>query len=298
VKHICAILLLIVIVAKPAYSQVPDFSKVPNLNKNDSAGITQLINNGVKISLGKAICWFPKDSLSEEQMSAVASMINRGISAAEKFIHAPLPWQAHAINEPYTFYFRFDTIISHASMAGFVSISFWRIKSGKAPWLHEALHEMLDTSTGSWFNSSVTEDEANKEMPLWLFEGLPDYISLKVSQLENLPWYDVFSKTSATNIDSIFKEDLKSEKASYILPFIGKKGIIAELSSKDRVLYAPTFYHGSSSFAGYIADKYGIEILLSTISSFRKEQEKIEELTAKQIDVLKREWIDKMGIAK
>jgi hypothetical protein len=40
---------------------------------------------------------------------------------------------------------------------------------------------MLDTNTGSWFSTSITEDEANKEMPLWLFEGLPDYISLKVS---------------------------------------------------------------------------------------------------------------------
>jgi hypothetical protein len=183
-------------------------------------------------------------------------------------------------------------------MAGFVSVSFWRIKSGKAPWLHEALHEMLDTNTGSWFNPSITEDEANKEMPLWLFEGLPDYISLKVSQLENLPWYDVFSRSGATNIDSIFMEDMKSTKASYIISFIGKKGIIAELDSKDRILFAPAFYHGSSSFVQYVVDKYGVEILLSAISSFRKEQEKIEELTGKSIDNLKEEWINKLGIAK
>jgi hypothetical protein len=55
-------------------------------------------------------------------------------------------------------------------------------------------------------------------------------------------------------------------------------------------LYAPAFYHGSSSFVQYIVDKYGVEILLSAISSFRKEQEKIEQLTAKSIDILKEEW--------
>ena len=93
-------------------------------------------------------------------------------------------------------------------------------------------------------------------------------------------------------------EDMKSGKASYILSFIGKKGIMPELDSKDRILYAPAFYHGSSSFVGYIADKYGIEILLNAISSFGKEQEKIEEVTGKQIDILKREWTDKMGIDK
>jgi len=297
-KYCCLIVAFLFTHAKPVCCQIPDFSKVPNLYKNDSAGITRLINNGEKISSGKAVCWFPKDSLSEEQMTAITAMIDKGISAAEKFINAPLPWQGHAINEPYTFYFRFDSIISHASAAGFVSISFWRIKSGKAPWLHEALHEMLDTNTGSWFSPSVSEDEANKEMPLWLFEGLPDYISAKVSQQENLPWFDVFSRSSRTNIDSIFMEDMKSDKASYILSFIGKKGILPELDSKDRILYAPAFYHGSSSFVGYIADKYGIEILLNAISSFGKEQEKIEEVTGKQIDILKREWIDKMGIAK
>jgi hypothetical protein len=43
---------------------------------------------------------------------------------------------------------------------------------------------MLDASTGSRFSPSVAEDEANKEMPLRLFEGLPDYISLKVSVLK------------------------------------------------------------------------------------------------------------------
>ena len=31
----------------------------------------------------------------------------------------------------------------------------WRIKNGKAPWLHEAMHEMLDTKTGNWTSKAV-----------------------------------------------------------------------------------------------------------------------------------------------
>ena len=90
-----------------AVAQIPDFSKVPNLHDGDSASITYLVNNGIKISKGKTICWFPKDSLTEEKMKAIADTINTGILAAEKYINAPLDWQSHLPSQPFIFYFRF-----------------------------------------------------------------------------------------------------------------------------------------------------------------------------------------------
>ena len=284
--------------SKPLFSQIPDFSKVPALDEGDSLNITYLINNGVKISDGKVICWFPKDSLSEKQMNEITVMLNAGIRGAEKFINAPLPWQLHLPNEPYTFYFRFDRFVSHASQAGFVSVPFWRIKEGKSPWLHEAIHEMLYPKTGSWFSNSITEKEWSEKMPLWLFEGLPDYISLKVSLIENLPWFDVFSNSYQTNIDSLFMEEIRSDKGSYFLSFIGTNGVMPELFSEDRILYAPAFYHGSSSFVKYLAENYDIKILLTAISLFGQEQETIEKLTGKPLETLKKEWLDKLKILK
>ena len=289
---------LLFAIFKPLFSQIPDFSKVPALHEGDSLNITYLINNGVRISNGKVIAWFPKDSLSEKRMNEITDMLNAGIREAEKFINAPLPWQVHKPTDPYTFYFRFDRFISHASGAGFISIPFWRIKEGKSPWLHEIMHEMLDTKTGSWQSPEIPEKEWTEKMPLWLFEGLPDYISQKVSFTKNLPWFDVFSNSRQTNIDSLFVEDIKSEKGKYILSFIGAKGVIPELSSKDRILYAPAFYHGSSSFVKYLADNYGMNILLTSISSFRQEHETIEKLTGKSLNILKNEWLDKMKIVK
>jgi hypothetical protein len=289
---------LLIVIQKPLFSQVPDFSKVPTLYEGDSLNITYLINNGVKITNGKVIAWFPKDSLSEKKMNEITDLLNAGISGAEKFINAPLPWQVHQPNEPYTFYFRFDRFVSHASHAGFVSIPFWRIKDAKAPWLHEAVHEMLDTKTGSWSGPDVTDKDQEDNMPLWLFEGLPDYISLKVSFIETLPRFDVFSNSHQTNIDSLFVEEIKSDKGKYILSFIGSKGLIPELFSNDRILYAPAFYHGSSSFVKYIADHYDIKILITGISSFRQEQQTIEKLAGKPLEILKKEWLDKLKIAK
>ena len=290
---------LVLTASVPAMGQLPDFSKVTNLWENDSLNIVYLVQHGIPITKKKVICWFPADSLTAQRMNEIADTINAGVTSAEKFIHAPLPWQVHRFDEPYVFYFRSDSFISHASLAGFVSIPFWRIKNGKAPWLHEAIHEMLNTKTGIWEDTTIVSDEDwKKNMPLWLFEGLPDYISLEVSREDHSYWFDVFSNSASMNIDSMFRENMneKNGKASYILSHIGKKGVMTELSSKDRRLYAPGFYHGSCSFVQYIAEHYGINVLLSGISSFQKEEETIENLCGKPLADLKKEWLNKLGI--
>ncbi|MEO8763581.1 MAG: hypothetical protein ABI416_04805, partial [Ginsengibacter sp.] len=101
-----------------------------------------------------------------------------------------------------------------------------------------------------------------------------------------------------TNIDSLFVEEIRSDKGLYILSFIGAKGVMPELFSNDRTLYAPAFYHGSCSFVQYLAGQYDIKILLTGISSFGQEQETIERLTGKPLEMLKKEWLGKLKIVK
>lgn len=273
------------------FAQIPDFSKVPNLQEGDSLNITKLLYDGVKISVGKAICWFPKDSLSESGMFEIAKLMDSGIAAAEKYIHAPRPWQLHETDQPYVYYFRMDRFISHASLAGFVSIPFWRIKAGRSPWLHETLHEMLATKNGSWISREITEAEYSRDMPLWLFEGLPDYLSLKISLKENWSWFDVFTNSFQSNPDSLFLKEIESMKGPYILSFIGSKGVIPELYSNDRILFAPAFYHGSSSFVQFLEMQYSLNMLLESISSFKKENVVIERVSGKSLESLKQDWL-------
>ena len=104
----------------------------------------------------------------------------------------------------FLFFFRVDSFISHASLYGFVSIPFWRIKRGKAPWLHEALHEMLYSKNDKWFSPAMTEKFANENMPLSIYQGLPDYIAMQVSHQNHLTHFDVFSNSNSTNADSLF----------------------------------------------------------------------------------------------
>jgi hypothetical protein len=276
--------------------QVPDFARVPNMWEGDSMHIVSLIKNGIEIKKGKAICWFPRDSLSSRRMQEIADTLNMGITGAENFMRGSLPKRLPLSAAAYTFYFRTDSFVSHASLAGFVSIPFWRIKEGKAPWLHEAVHEMLTVGEIEWFSKSITDEYFNKHMPLWLSEGLATYVSMKVSQRNRISWFDVFSRSVDPNVDSVFRMEMQSEKSQYILSYIGAQGVMPELSSPDRNKYAPAFYHGSSSFVEFIADEYGLAVLLDAISSFQKEHEVIEGRTGKSIAVLKAEWLKKLKI--
>jgi hypothetical protein len=290
-KHITFLLVVLLTIGVKAIGQIPNFSIIPNLYEGDSVGITHLINNGTKLSKGRVIAWFPKDSLSAKRMNEILDTLNIGVVAAERFIKAPHAWQVHQKEMPYTFYFRSESFISHASGAGFVSIPFWRIKEGKAPWLHEALHEMLNTNAGNWFNESVPEDVWIKNMPLWLSEGLPDYISMQVSQKLKLRRFDVFANSLLINIDSVCREDLKGSKADSILLFIGKRGALTGLLGKDRRLYAPTFYHCSCSFVKFLAEKAGVDALIASHAAYPREIEELEKRVSPSLDESKKLWL-------
>lgn len=297
-KYIRLILLVLSLCINTLSAQIPDFSRVPNMHEGDSLNITLLINNGVKIIDGKIIAWFPRDSMNISQMKEITSMLNRGIRAVNRFIKAPLSWQVRNPGDSLTYYFRPDRFVSHASKAGFVCIPFWRIKAGKAPWLHEALHEILDTKSGNWYTTEISEKEFDEHFPHWLFEGLPDYIALNVSLTEDMPFFDVFSNNYQTDFDSLFKSDLKSDKGRYILSFIGSKGVIPQLSGPERNSYAPAFYHGSASFVKFLVNKYNLQVLLTAISSYKKEIETLETTTGKPIHILKKEWLKKLNIVE
>jgi hypothetical protein len=280
-----------------SYTQIPDFSKVPNMAEGDSTNIVYLINNGVRFEKGKVIAWFPKDSLSKERISGILDTLNFGIDKAEKFIKAPYTWQVQQKSAPYTFYFRFDKIIPHASGGGFVSVYFRQIKSGKAPWLHEAIHEMLNTKAGDWLDSTkVTEEEWATKMPLWLQEGLADYIAIEVSQIYHLNLYDLFTDSKQKNLDTLFKEEMKNDKITELLTHIGGTGTMKELFAEDdksRKHYGGAFYHLSASFVKYLADKYGIKTLVESNAVFKNEMAELEKRMNSTLEKEKLLWINR-----
>ena len=70
---------------------------------------------------------------------------------------------------------------------------------------------------------------------------------------------------------------MKAANAQYIISHIGAKGLMPELSSKNRITtMRPGFYHGSCSFVQFIADNYGLNVLLTCHFFIWNENESIE----------------------
>ncbi len=293
---ITAIFILTSLVCIKAQGQIPQFYRAPFIQPGDSTNIIQLIKNGVQRNKKNVIAWFPKDSLSDSRMDEILDTLSIGVIAAERIIKVPQKWQVHQKGMPYTFYFRLDSLVSRSSGAGFVSIPFWRIKQGKAPWLHEVIHEMLNTKNGNWTNDTITQEIAVTNIPLWLSEGVPEYISLTVSQKYKLPLFDVQTKSFLTNKDSVCKEDLKGKLADSILSYIGKKGVLIPLFGKERKLYAPTFYHCSCSFVKYLAQQYGIDPLVVSLAAYPREIEELGKRIQSSLDDLKKAWLTKINL--
>lgn len=268
----------------PALSNRIVFSEADSLNLN-------LRRTGTRVTSKNVVAFFPNDSLSLEWMQKIADTIAYGVDAVAHLVNAPLPWMVHEASTTYTFYFRPGKFIAHASMEGYVAIPFWRIKNGTAPWLHELVHEMLKSKSGDWVHSGMSREESGKKIALWLIEGLAEYIALAVSLERRWPKYDPHSSSFATNVDSLFLADLKGEKGPYVVSYIGRDGVVRELFSADRRLYAPAFYHGSTSFVKYIARTYGLTTLLTGIGAFAKEQQTLEQLTGKPLHIVKNEWL-------
>src|SRR5215217_7199186 len=92
-KYKAFLFAVFLVISIKAVSQIPRFSTVPNLQPGDSVSIIHLIKNGTEARKRKVIGWFPKDSLSREQMDKILDSLNTGVEAAEKLIKAPLAWQ-------------------------------------------------------------------------------------------------------------------------------------------------------------------------------------------------------------
>lgn len=263
--------------------------------KNNEERIIDLNQNGLKLESGKVIAWFPKDSLSEYKMKGLVDTLNIVIAQAEKFMGAPRSWQVFTTKQ-ITFYFSNGNFVSNTSVEGFIFMPFWRIKSNKAPSHHEIMHVLLRSKTGNW--NSAPREETGARMPLWLTEGLPEYMAIKIAYSNHFPKFDLHNGGGYLRIDSTCSSILSTEIGAFIFPYIGRRGVLLELFGEKRAIYAPPFYNCSCSFTKYLAEKYGLETVLSAIAAFREEHETIENLTGKTIESIKQEWLKVLKVDK
>lgn len=261
-------------------------------DSKDAERINFLLAKGVKLERENIVAWFPKDSLSNDEMESIMDTVLIGVRAANKLIGSH-EWRLYE-GKPINFYFSDakDFRVAYASEVGDILIPFFRVRTHRNPWLHETLHILLRSNKGNWNKANIANTYFN--MPQWLIEGLPEYMAMKISYDSNLFKADLFESGGLSTVDSVCNVQSKLEKGPYILEHIGESGVMRELVGADRGKYSPIFYNCSCSFTKYLAETYGLDDLILAIGAFGDEQSTIEEKTGKSMEVLKKEWLGKL----
>lgn len=235
-------------------------------SSEDSARVAYLTVHGRSYSGPNAVVWGPLDSLDQPWLAAFTDSLATSVDALRRLMGGAYAWQRLG-QRPITFYFSLGRFISHASGAGAVFISVTRVRQRTAPFLHEAAHELLAPPapfSPDEYPDSAAGERAAAQFPLWLTEGLADYLAQATAAATGFPEGDVFAIGGLAKVDSTCAARLAaSPRRDEIVAKVGAGGMLDALFTTERAQVAPIFYVCSQSFTKYLVDRVGIRTVVA-----------------------------------
>ena len=271
---------------------VPSTAAQPiNFRAADDSIIAYLKANGRRVEGRHAVVWAPKDSTSETWHRAIVDTLDRGLAELKRLIGAPLAWQRIA-DRPVQYWLGPGAFISHGSGKDFAFITVNRALTGRAPWLHEALHELL---------APIQDADASSfgKWPLWITEGMPSALATMAPTAAGVHEGDIWGVGDRAKIDSVcasrivtnpWKEDL--------LRVIGGHGRVEALFTTDRGKVAPTFYPCSESMSRFVIETIGVPaaVELYPSASNGSWDAKLERASGLPVSELQAKWRARLGL--
>ncbi len=224
-----------------------------------------------------------------------------GVSALRSLMKAPLPWQ-RIQNRPVVFYLGPGRFISHASGAGAVFVSMFIVRARRAPFLHEASHELLTPERPFYreeYADTAQGRRAEEQMPVWLIDGLADVLAQTVAADKGLHEGDVFSIGGPARVDSTCAARVRgTPRGAEVLAAVGRSVDLGALGTTDRPQVAPTFYACSQSLTKYFVDQMGIANVIALFPAFkaRNWEQRVAEFAGRPAESLRLEWIKRLGL--
>lgn len=228
-----------------------------NWSADDGARIETLARTGRRVEGTHLLLWHPP-SLAPADADALVACLDPAIAALRARVGTH-PWQT-VRGERIAFYLSDDAFVSHASGRAAVFVPMARVKDGRAPYLHEATHELLASSATSPGGPGAG---ATLRRPLWLTEGLPDYIAQLVAADVGVPEGGPFASGGLTGSDRVCGERLRTPDGATMLPFVGAAARPDVLFTTDRGRFAPTFYACALSFTHFLVKRVGLDALVA-----------------------------------
>ncbi len=238
--------------AEPARAQT-----ALNWSADDGARIDALAKGGRRIDGAHMVVWHPPSLLPSD-----ADRILRRLDPAIAALWARVgthDWQAVPKGR-ITFYLSDDSFVSHASGRGAVFVPMARVIDGRAPYLHEATHELLASTR---MDPAPAAGTPPVRRPLWLTEGLPDYVAQLVATEIGMTEEGPFASGGLNGADRVCAERARTADGATMLPFVAGPGRPDVLFTTERARFAPTFYTCALSFTKFLASRAALEPLVA-----------------------------------
>lgn len=273
-----------------------------NWGADDSARVAFLAGNGYRVERAHAILWAPRDSIDEGWMRALADTLDRGVQRMRRLMKAPYPWQRLG-DRPVTFYLAPGRFISHGTGSGAVFIPVSRVKERLAPFLHEAAHELLAPAAPFYypeFADTLEGARVSSSTPLWLFEGLPDYLALSVAPAIGLNEGDVFAVGGLARADSTCAARVRaSPRGAEILDAVGRSRRPPALFTTERQLVAPIFYACGQALSRHLVEHLGVRHTVELMPAMKRGnwEDAVARLGGVRMADVRQRWVERMGLA-
>jgi hypothetical protein len=278
-------------VIQPSQVAIPSPPTAVDWAADDGKRVARLTATGEHIEGTNVIVWMPSGTLSRADQQTLVNRLDLGVASLRKIVGVH-DWQA-VKDGKITYYISEEQFVSHATGRAAVFIPVARVQDGRAPYLHETTHELLARRMPA-VRDPARAARIRLTSPLWLTEGLADYIAQLASSKSGFPEGDVFAIGGLAGADTTCANRLKASSiGDEVIKFMGGPGAPEVLFTTDRQTMAPTFYACALSFTKYVASQIGLDETIKLIPQVPLEgvQTRIEELTRKPISTARDEWL-------
>lgn len=262
----------------------------PTLSPEDSARSALLAAEGVTVTRRHVELIVPADFYPAAHLEALADSIDRGIAALERLV-GERTWRRWRPGEAVRIHVAPGRFIAHGTGLGSVFVSAMHARHGFAPWLHESAHE-LTVPRPPYFPSEFAEAaerrRAYAEFPLWLFEGVAEYLARTAARQENLVEGDILGIGGLDGAALTCAGALAEHPE--LAGHIGARGFPPQLFGPDRMTVATGFYACSLSHTSFLVDRLGLDAVLEAFAD-RDPVARIEAAAEASADRLRAEWI-------
>jgi len=282
----CGLSMSAAVHAQPARPAAKPPPQALNWAADDGTRVANLETRGDHSEGTHVVVWVPAGSMSGAERQALVERLDRGVRALRELIGTH-EWQI-VRDQKITYYVSADQFISHATGRAAVLIPLARLQDGRAPFLHEAGHELLArASIGS------VSPQRRIQNPLWLMEGLADYVGQTAAAQAGMVEGDVFAVGGLGGVDRTCATRLGGPIGEDISRFMGAPGGPPALFTTDRQTVAPTFYACAFSFTKFLVGRIGLQetIALMPLIPADGVHARIESLATKPMSAIRAEWL-------